>query len=72
MSATTKPVKSDGASPSLDKASEEALKRIVVVGNPNVGKSVLFNCLTGIYATVSNYPGTTVEVTKGKVKFGVE
>lgn len=33
---------------------------------PNVGKSVLFNLLTGIYVTVSNYPGTTVEVSRGK------
>jgi ferrous iron transport protein B len=35
------------------------------VGNPNVGKSVLFGALTGRYVTVSNYPGTTVEVTRG-------
>ncbi len=34
----------------------------LLVGNPNVGKSVLFNQLTGRYAVVSNYPGTTVEV----------
>ncbi|MBO8126785.1 MAG: ferrous iron transport protein B [Firmicutes bacterium] len=40
-------------------------KRILIVGNPNVGKSVIFNKLTGIYVTVSNYPGTTVEITKG-------
>lgn len=39
--------------------------RIFLVGNPNVGKSVLFNLLTGAYATVSNYPGTTVEVSRG-------
>ncbi|RII28205.1 MAG: ferrous iron transport protein B [Geobacter sp.] len=36
-----------------------------LVGNPNVGKSVLFNALTGAYVTVSNYPGTSVEVTRG-------
>jgi ferrous iron transport protein B len=39
--------------------------RIAMVGNPNVGKSVLFGLLTGKYAIVSNYPGTTVEVSKG-------
>jgi ferrous iron transport protein B len=33
------------------------------VGQPNVGKSLLFTRLTNRYATVSNYPGTTVEVT---------
>jgi ferrous iron transport protein B len=43
---------------------------IAIVGNPNVGKSVMFNNLTGTYVTVSNYPGTTVEVTKGKTKIG--
>ncbi|HBT83320.1 MAG: ferrous iron transport protein B [Desulfuromonadales bacterium GWD2_61_12] len=39
--------------------------KIVLVGNPNVGKSVLFNALTGAYTTVSNYPGTSVEVAHG-------
>ena len=39
--------------------------RIALVGNPNVGKSVLFGLLTGKYVTVSNYPGTTVEVARG-------
>ncbi|HLG30821.1 MAG TPA: ferrous iron transport protein B, partial [Candidatus Brocadiales bacterium] len=39
--------------------------RIALVGNPNVGKSVIFGLLTGKYAVVSNYPGTTVEVSKG-------
>lgn len=39
---------------------------IAIVGNPNVGKSVMFNNLTGSYVTVSNYPGTTVEVSRGK------
>jgi ferrous iron transport protein B len=37
----------------------------VIIGSPNVGKSVLFNNLTGSYITVSNYPGTSVEVTSG-------
>jgi ferrous iron transport protein B len=43
---------------------------VVLVGNPNVGKSSLFNALTGRYATVSNYPGTTVEVTRGRARLG--
>ena len=43
----------------------ETVKRVALVGNPNVGKSVLFNALTGAYVTVSNYPGTSVEVSRG-------
>ncbi|MBD2167244.1 50S ribosome-binding GTPase [Calothrix membranacea FACHB-236] len=43
---------------------------IALVGMPNVGKSVLFNALTGIYVTVSNYPGTTVEVSRGLMQIG--
>ncbi|OGX13033.1 MAG: ferrous iron transport protein B [Omnitrophica WOR_2 bacterium RIFCSPLOWO2_02_FULL_63_16] len=38
---------------------------VVVTGNPNVGKSVIFQLLTGRYTTVSNYPGTTVMVARG-------
>lgn len=41
------------------------MKSVVLVGNPNVGKSVLFYHLTGNYVTVSNYPGTTVEIARG-------
>ena len=40
------------------------------MGNPNVGKSVIFNYLTGTYRVVSNYPGTTVEVSSGAAKSG--
>jgi len=40
-------------------------KEIALVGNPNVGKSCLFNQFTGIGATVSNYPGTTVDIMSG-------
>jgi ferrous iron transport protein B len=39
--------------------------KIILVGNPNVGKSVIFGLLTKKYVTVSNYPGTTVEVSYG-------
>ncbi len=42
-----------------------SLPRVVLIGNPNVGKSVLFGFLTKRYVTVSNYPGTTVTVTRG-------
>ncbi|WP_306536634.1 ferrous iron transport protein B [Geobacter sp.] len=41
------------------------VKKVALVGNPNVGKSVLFNALTGAYVAVSNYPGTSVEVSRG-------
>jgi len=41
---------------------------IVLVGNRNVGKSALFGQLTGRYVTVSNYPGTTVEITRGMAR----
>jgi ferrous iron transport protein B len=47
------------------KAVAPADRSVILVGNPNVGKSVLFGALTGRYVTVSNYPGTTVEVTRG-------
>ncbi|HEU4937919.1 MAG TPA: ferrous iron transporter B [Vicinamibacterales bacterium] len=46
--------------------------RIALVGNPNVGKSVVFGRLTGRYATVSNYPGTTVTMTTGRALIGAE
>src|SRR3989304_9840144 len=49
-------------------AAERHETPVVLVGNPNVGKSVIFSCLTGKYVTVSNYPGTTVEITRGKAR----
>lgn len=42
-------------------------KTIVLAGNPNVGKSVFFHKLTNVYVDVSNYPGTTVEITSAKL-----
>ena len=44
--------------------------KILLVGNPNVGKSAVFNRLTGASVIVSNYPGTTVELTRGSMKIG--
>lgn len=41
-------------------------KKIVLAGNPNVGKSIFFNYFTSHYVDVSNYPGTTLDITSGK------
>jgi ferrous iron transport protein B len=46
--------------------------RILLVGNPNVGKSALFSRLTGTHIIASNYPGTTVAFTKGYLNLGKE
>jgi len=48
------------------------MRNILLVGNPNVGKSVLFSRLTGVRTTVSNYPGTTISYTRGYTKVGEE
>ncbi len=48
------------------------MRRILLMGNPNVGKSVVFSRLTGVDVIVSNYPGTTVEFTKGRMKLDGE
>jgi ferrous iron transport protein B len=55
----------DRATETKTKPTEVLEGRIILIGNPNVGKSVIFNYLTGKYVTVSNYPGTTVEVSVG-------
>src|SRR5690349_13443466 len=52
----------------IEDQDEEPKRRILIVGNPNVGKSVVFNRLTGRYVVVSNYPGTTVEVSRGRMR----
>ena len=46
------------------------MKKIVLMGNPNVGKSVVFSRLTGANVVTSNYPGTTVDFSKGKMRLG--
>jgi ferrous iron transport protein B len=52
------------------KVNVENSHTVALVGNPNVGKSVIFNALTGARAAVSNYPGTTVSVSSGTVRIG--
>jgi len=44
------------------------MKKIFLIGNPNVGKSALFSRLTGVHVVASNYPGTTVEYCKGNLR----
>jgi len=61
----TPPAAAPARSSPLDKQVVAATRSVILIGNPNVGKSVLFGALTGKYVTVSNYPGTTVEVTRG-------
>lgn len=56
--------------PKEHKKKQHKYGRVVLIGNPNVGKSVIFGLLTGKYVTVSNYPGTTVEVSHGNITIG--
>ena len=58
----------DGCHEKVKLTDRDGLRKIGIVGNPNVGKSVIFNNLTGAHVTVSNYPGTTVDVARGKAK----
>lgn len=48
------------------------LNKILLMGNPNVGKSAIFSRLAGARVIISNYPGTTVEFTQGYMKIGKE
>ena len=70
-----KPINEAGGRLSWSSVTErQRTHSIFLVGNPNVGKSVIFAYLTGRYAVVSNYPGTTVEVARGRARFddGIE
>jgi ferrous iron transport protein B len=44
--------------------------KVLLIGNPNVGKSVIFSRLTGIQVIASNYPGSTITFKKGFFKLG--
>ena len=63
-------MKSAVSRPAKEDKKKQKYNRIVLAGNPNVGKSVIFGLLTGKYVTVSNYPGTTVEVSHGNLSLG--
>ncbi len=47
---------------------EQGIREIVLVGNPNTGKTTIFNALTGLRHTTANYPGVTVEKRAGTAK----
>jgi len=51
---------------------ETKVKHLTLVGNPNVGKSVFFNYFSNMYVDVSNYPGTTVEITSASLSKNTE
>src|SRR4030065_933795 len=53
----------------MGRPTHKAERRVILIGNANVGKSVVFKRLTGQYVTVANYPGTTVELAWGKAHF---
>ncbi|MFQ6032313.1 MAG: FeoB small GTPase domain-containing protein [Candidatus Zixiibacteriota bacterium] len=48
------------------------MRKVLLMGNPNVGKSVIFSRFTGVNVIASNYPGTTVEYTRGYMRLGDE
>ncbi|MEO0106106.1 MAG: fused ferrous iron transport protein A/B [candidate division WOR-3 bacterium] len=49
---------------------EHKIKKILLVGNPNVGKSVIFSRLTGVDVIAANYPGTTIDYCRGCTGYG--
>ena len=48
----------------------KSIPRVAILGNPNCGKTAIFNLLTGLNQKVSNYPGITVEKKVAEVNLG--
>ncbi len=65
MSAPTVPLDAPPPQPSARAGSDNAVLRVAIVGNPNTGKTTLFNALTGLRQRVGNFAGVTVERVEG-------
>lgn len=59
--------KGAAAAPAAEAFSRQNPRKVVLAGNPNVGKSLFFNAYTGMYVNVSNFPGTTIDVPEGQM-----
>src|SRR5947207_3868347 len=53
--------------PSVQSSSQSRMLTVALAGNPNSGKTTLFNALTGLRQKVANYPGVTVEKKEGRL-----
>ena len=62
----------DGVVNGAAEGESEAFRRVALLGNPNTGKTTLFNRLSGLRHKTSNFPGTTLEARVARVKAGVE
>ncbi|MCA9073560.1 MAG: ferrous iron transport protein B [Planctomycetaceae bacterium] len=60
------------APPSLAASSNAGVREVALIGNPNAGKTTLFNALTGLRAKTANFPGITVDVRKGRLSLPEE
>ena len=56
--------------PVLDRSDRTATSVVALVGNPNAGKTTLFNALTGLRGATANFPGTTIELRRGPLSIG--
>jgi len=58
----------DGVASRAAERPAEGLRRVVLLGNPNTGKTTLFNRLSGLRLKTANFPGTTVEARIGRAR----